>query len=243
MAVGAVLIRGSYVLLSFTLTRYNEQRRLAERRLTFDATALLQVIAKAVKRSSDSILKFSKIAEGSSYRVFEAVFGDGFAVIARLPYPCTVPRSFGIASEVATMQFLRLHDIPVPQVYDWASSARNAVGSEYIIMAKAEGQELEHTWYTMTVQERMNVMEKIVDMKKRLFQIPSLRLAVFTTRLFWEPKKALSKYPSRLLLRKWGSSALVPRLHICSGTVVEMSWSSTAGLVSLPKRSHYVTGN
>lgn len=117
MAVGAFLIRGSYVLLNLTLTRYNEQIRLAERRLIFDVTALLQVIAKAVKGSSDPISKFPKIGEGGSYRVFEAVFSDSFAVIARLPYPCIVPRSFGIASEVATIQFLRLHDIPVPQVY------------------------------------------------------------------------------------------------------------------------------
>lgn len=210
MAVGAVLIRGSYVLLSFTLTRYNEQRRLAERRLIFDATALLQVIAKAVKRSSDSILKFSKIAEGGSYRVFEAVFGDGFAVIARLPYPCTVPRSFGIASEVATMQFLRLHDIPVPQVYDWASSARNAVGSEYIIMAKAEGQELEHTWYTMTVQERMNVMENIVDMEKRLFQIPFPAFGSLYYTSFLGAQEGVVKIPFETATAKVGEFCIGP---------------------------------
>jgi len=80
----------------------------------FDVKALLQVIAKSVDKAIESILGFSKIAEGGSYRIFEAVFEDGLAVIARLPYPCTIPRTFGIASEVATMQFLRQHGIPIP---------------------------------------------------------------------------------------------------------------------------------
>jgi hypothetical protein len=124
-----------------------------------------------VNKHIDLVSTFTKIAEGGSYRVFEAVFDDKTAVIARLPYPCTLPRSFGIASEVATMQFLRLHDIPVPQLYAWSTTAENAVGSAYIIMAKVEGQELEHTWYDMSVSERMKMVEKIVKIEQRLFQI------------------------------------------------------------------------
>ncbi|KAH0003418.1 hypothetical protein KCU78_g13910, partial [Aureobasidium melanogenum] len=37
------------------------------------------------------------------------------------------------------MQFLRLQGIPIPEIFDWASSAENPVGSEYIVMAKAKG--------------------------------------------------------------------------------------------------------
>jgi hypothetical protein len=124
-----------------------------------------------VNKHIDSVSTFTKIAEGGSYRVFEAVFDDNITVIARLPYPCTLPRSFGIASEVATMQFLRLHNVPVPQIYAWSSSAENAVGSPYIIMAKVEGRELQHTWYDMSVSERMSVVEQIVKIEQRLFQI------------------------------------------------------------------------
>ena len=145
--------------------------RHVERRLVFDVPALLQAIAKSVNKPYDSILKFSKIAEGGSYRVFEAVFRDGLPVIARLPYPCTVPRSFGVASEVATMEFLRVQGIPVPQIFDWSSSTTNSVGSEYIITTRVEGQELEHTWYTMDLKERMSMVEKIVDLESKLFQI------------------------------------------------------------------------
>lgn len=195
---------------------YNEHNRLAERHLIFDVTALLQVIAEGVERSPDSILKFSKIAEGGSYRVFEAVFADGFAVIARLPYPCTVPRSFGIASEVATMQFMRLHDIPVPQVYAWASSATNAVGSAYIIMAKADGQELEHAWYTMTVHERMNVMESIVDMEKKLFQIRLPASGSLYHTSFLEAQKGVAKIPLDTATAKVG--------EFCIGPSTEYLW-------------------
>lgn len=145
--------------------------RRAERHLVFNVVALLEAIAESVNKPVDSISNFSKIAEGGSFRVFEAVFSDGFAVIVRLPYPCTIPRSFGIASEAATMQFLRLHGIPIPRLFAWASSAANPVGSEYMIMAKVEGRELEHTWHTMTVQERMTVVKNIVDVERKLFQI------------------------------------------------------------------------
>lgn len=78
--------------------------------------ALCDVAAKAVCRDTAEITDFKKIAEGGSYRVFEVTFHDGLNLIARLPYPLTVPRSYGIASEVATMAFLRFHGLPVPVV-------------------------------------------------------------------------------------------------------------------------------
>jgi hypothetical protein len=112
---------------------------------------------------------FTKIAEGGSYRIFEATFRNGLKVIARLPYPSTIPQKYGIASEVATMEFLRLHGVPTPNVLDWDSSSSNAVGSEYMVMEKVPGKELEETWYTMTLKERMAMMEKIVKVEQTLF--------------------------------------------------------------------------
>ncbi len=73
------------------------------------------------------------------------------------------------------MEFLRLHGIPIPKVFDWSSSASNQVGSEYIIMERVQGRELADTWYTMTFKERMAVVEKIVDVERILFgvQLPA----------------------------------------------------------------------
>jgi hypothetical protein len=145
--------------------------RLFERRCHFNIHELCQVVAKSVGHYVDDITLFTKVAEGGSYRVFEATFQDGMKVIVRLPYPSTAPRNYGIASEVATMEYLQLHGVPIPKVFDWSSSTSNQVGSGYIIMGKVPGKELEHTWYSMTVQEKMDVVEKIVNIEKILFAI------------------------------------------------------------------------
>ncbi|KAH4122821.1 hypothetical protein HBI81_104630 [Parastagonospora nodorum] len=150
---------------------YNERLRLSEKRRYFDIHELCQAAAKSVGRSTDDITTFAKIAEGGSYRVFQATFQDRMNVIVRLPYPSTIPREYGIVSEVATMEYLRLHGVPIPKVFDWSSSTDNPVRSEYIIMEKVQGKELEHTWYTMTAKERMAVVEKIVDIERMLFAI------------------------------------------------------------------------
>ncbi|UPX16688.1 uncharacterized protein EKO05_0007076 [Ascochyta rabiei] len=151
--------------------RYNERLRLSERRRHFDIHELCQAVAKSVGRSTDDITIFAKIAEGGSYCIFEVTFQDRMDVIVRIPYPSTIPREYGIVSEVATMEYLRLHGVPIPKVFDWCSSSDNPVRSEYIIMEKVQGKELEHTWYTMTANDRMNVVEKIVDIERMLFAI------------------------------------------------------------------------
>ncbi|KAL6705518.1 hypothetical protein ACN47E_006635 [Coniothyrium glycines] len=150
---------------------YNERLRLSERRRHFDIRALYHAVAKSVSRSTDDITAFAKVAEGGSYRIYEATFHDGMDVIVRLPYPCTVPREYGIISEVATMEYLRLHGVPIPKVFDWSASTENPVRSEYIIMEKVPGMELQHTWYTMTFKQRMAIVEKIVDIERILFAI------------------------------------------------------------------------
>ncbi|EFQ99836.1 phosphotransferase enzyme family protein [Nannizzia gypsea CBS 118893] len=61
---------------------------------------------------------------------------DGFQVIVKIPYQISVPKTYATASEAATLTFLRSKDIPVPEVYGWASTTDNPVGIEYIIMEK-----------------------------------------------------------------------------------------------------------
>jgi hypothetical protein len=164
-----------YLMLSVLIILYhhsfNEYLRLPERRLIFNINRLRQVVANAVSQSTDALTDLVKIAEGGSFRIIEASFRDGRKAIVRLPYPCTIPHKYGVASEVATMEFLRLHGIPIPNVLDWDSSVSNDVGSEYIIMERAPGKELENTWYTMKPKERMAAVEKIVDIEKLLFSI------------------------------------------------------------------------
>ncbi|KAK2879974.1 hypothetical protein FQN49_000700 [Arthroderma sp. PD_2] len=151
---------------------YNEAKRFSERHLFFDVNKLLNIIANSVEQSSEDVIQFTKIAEGGSYRVFEVTFKNGQEIIVRLPYPYTIPHAYGVASEVATIEYLRLHGIPIPKVLAWNSSiTNNSPDIEYIIMEKAKGKELEETWYTMGHDERKSVMEKIVAIESLLFNI------------------------------------------------------------------------
>jgi hypothetical protein len=96
-------------------------------------------VAKSVSRAAGDIVSLNKVAEGGSYRIFEASFQDGMQVIVRLPYPSTSPRTYGIANEIATMEFLRLYGVPIPKFFDWSSSTSNNVGSEYNIVERVSG--------------------------------------------------------------------------------------------------------
>ena len=96
---------------------------------------------------------------------------DGLEVIARIPYPKTVPKKYAIASEVATMDFVRLHGVPVPRVYDYSITTQNCVGAEYMIMERVGGKLLGEFWNVLTPQGRDRIIEQIVKMEATLFSI------------------------------------------------------------------------
>ncbi|KAF2156988.1 serine/threonine protein kinase [Myriangium duriaei CBS 260.36] len=150
---------------------YNERLRLTERHQTFNVEALMATIAKSVGAHSDDISSLTKIAEGGSFRVFEASFINNDPVIIRIPYPRTLPHGFGVASEVATLEYLRKKGIPVPRVLKWSASHNNPVKAEYMILSKAAGMPLELTWDTMNMGERLKMVQNVVDFERQLFQL------------------------------------------------------------------------
>ena len=111
----------------------NDDLCLTERRREFDVE-LCRLAAQSVGRSSQDIDTFVKLAEGGFNRTFLITMHGGFEMIVRIPYPVTVPKFYAIASEVATMRFLRSSGPPVPEVYDYSPSSDNAVKMEYIFM-------------------------------------------------------------------------------------------------------------
>jgi len=129
-------------------------------------------VAKAVNKDEGDIKGMSKLAEGGFNRTFEVTMKDGLQVIARLPYPSTLPRRYAVASEVATMDLVRTYGVPVPRVYGYAITADNLVASEYIIMEKVQGREIGHTWYDLSVQEKKNVTLDVAKLEASLFAIP-----------------------------------------------------------------------
>jgi hypothetical protein len=149
---------------------YNEPLRLAERRLVFNVDELKEVAAKSVNRSTSDIASFRKVAEGGFNRVFDISMKDGSSVLARLTYPSTLPRRLAVASEVATLDFVRAHGIPTPRILGY-SIDENAVGSDYILMEKLPGRPIGDAWFDLSEQERLKILHYIVKLETKLFAV------------------------------------------------------------------------
>lgn len=149
---------------------YNESRRLIERRLVFNVDELKKAAAKSVNRPTSDIQSFRKLAEGGFNRVFEISMKDGSSIIARLPYPSTLPRRLATASEVATLAFVRAHGIPVPRVLGYSVND-NAVGAEYILMENVPGKPIGDAWFELSERERLKILLEIVKLEAKLFAI------------------------------------------------------------------------
>ncbi|KAH6905620.1 hypothetical protein BKA70DRAFT_1291719 [Coprinopsis sp. MPI-PUGE-AT-0042] len=128
-------------LFNYTSGRwvYNEALRLKERRLVFDVDELMQLAAKSVNRRLSDIIDFSKLSEGKFNRLFLITFKDNFQMVARVPYPMTVPKYYAVASEVATMEYLRLSGLPIPEIYGYSPGEDNAARIPYIFMECVQG--------------------------------------------------------------------------------------------------------
>ncbi|KIW39678.1 hypothetical protein, variant [Exophiala oligosperma] len=96
---------------------------------------------------------------------------DGTHLIARVPYSTTIPKYFTIASEVATMDFLRSQGIPLPTVYGYSATPDNSAGVEYIIMEMLEGKCIGDHWHSMTEEERIKIVFQIAEIEGKLFSI------------------------------------------------------------------------
>ncbi|KAJ3892054.1 hypothetical protein GG344DRAFT_46066 [Lentinula edodes] len=100
----------------------NNDLRVAERRREFDVEELCRLAAQSVGRSSQDIKTFVKLAEGGFNRTSLINMHDGFEMVSRIPYTITIPKFYAIASEVATVCFLRSLGLPIPEVYDYSPS-------------------------------------------------------------------------------------------------------------------------
>lgn len=151
--------------------RFNEKTRRAERHLTFNANALAEAICHSVRRPLANLASIKKFAEGGFNRVLEATFDDGYSVLARIPFPMTTPSHYAVASEVATLDLLQFHGIPVPKVLGYSAVSSNPVGIEYILLEKIQGTPLSEQWFSMGTKTQVKVMKQIVDLEKRFLGI------------------------------------------------------------------------
>ncbi|KAB8200109.1 kinase-like protein [Aspergillus parasiticus] len=153
---------------------FSEHLRLAERFLEFDVSALQNVVSAASGHSISDLRTFIKLSEGGFNRVFQATFNDGKCVIARLPYPSTVPEHY--------------------TVYAWCSTKANPVGTEYIIMEKLDGIPLGDKWFSMTPKEQHKLMKQIIEWETQFMslQFPASGSLYYTKDLSSERKVQLT---------------------------------------------------
>ncbi|KAL1977317.1 hypothetical protein VTN31DRAFT_176 [Thermomyces dupontii] len=121
---------------------HDEQLQLERRYITFDIDALKNLAATKLGSRCSQI---RKLLEGLYNKVFSLRMEDGREILARIPNPNAGPSRYVVASEVATLDFLRnILEIPVPEVIDWSISSEqpNPVGAEYILMEKVKGLQL-----------------------------------------------------------------------------------------------------
>lgn len=96
---------------------------------------------------------------------------DGFQLVGRVPYSITEPRRLVIASEVATMDFLRLHGIPIPCIYGYSATTDNPTGTEHIFMKYVRGTSLSDIWFDLAESARSTLVRKLVQLELQLFSI------------------------------------------------------------------------
>ena len=151
--------------------RFNDALRHAERRLVFDVEGLRRLAAQSVDRSPADVVNLSKLAEGGFNRSFLITLRDGFQMVARIPYPATVPKYYAVASEVATMDFLRSSGLPTPKIYGYSPEADNAAGTEYIFMEYVRGTKLSDAWLSLGEQEVISVLRQLTQLESKMMSL------------------------------------------------------------------------
>ncbi|KAJ6102628.1 hypothetical protein N7486_005055, partial [Penicillium sp. IBT 16267x] len=167
------IMPASNELFEYTSGRwiYNESLRLCERRRVFNVPELKRLAALSVQQREDDVTGFEKLAEGGFNRCFLVTMRNGIRVVARIPYPTTEPKSLVIASEVATMDFLRSHGIPVPKIFGYSTTESNSAGTEYIFMEFVRGTNLGDIWFTLTEKQRAKLMTSLVQLESQIFAL------------------------------------------------------------------------
>ncbi|KAJ7602896.1 protein kinase subdomain-containing protein PKL/CAK/Fmp29 [Roridomyces roridus] len=151
---------------------YNEALRLSERKRVFNVPGLRLLVAQSVGRSPSDILSLTKLAEGGFNRSFLITMHDGFQMVARIPYPYNRPSYHLLASEVATMDYLRtVAGIPIPEVYGYSPGEDNAAETEYIFMEYVRGTTLGAVWTGLAEKDFVSIMRQLVELEAKMMGV------------------------------------------------------------------------
>jgi hypothetical protein len=150
---------------------YNDALRHKERRLAFDVDGLRRLAAESVNQSLADVVSLSKLAEGGFNRNFLITLRDGRQMVARIPYPLTIPKYYAIASEVATIAYLRSCGLPAPEIYGYSPDLDNAARTEYILMEFVQGSKLSDVWPILGDQEVISVTRQLTQLESQMMSL------------------------------------------------------------------------
>ena len=98
----------------------------------------------------------------------------GFQMVARIPYPVTVPKYFTFANEVATMPFLLSSEFPiVPEVYGYSPAPDN-IETEYISMCFRESTRLIDIWFDLEDGDIISITRQLAELELKMMSITFL---------------------------------------------------------------------
>ncbi|EIW87457.1 hypothetical protein CONPUDRAFT_116728 [Coniophora puteana RWD-64-598 SS2] len=92
-------------------------------------------------------------------------------MVARIPYPATIPKKFAVASEVATMALLRSSGLPIPEVYGYSASTDNAAETEYIFMQFVQGTSLSDIWFDLGERDIISISRQVAELESKMMSI------------------------------------------------------------------------
>jgi len=92
-------------------------------------------------------------------------------MVARIPYPATIPKYFAVASEVATMALLRFSGLPIPKVYGYSPVSDNVAETEYIFMEFVEGTSLSDIWFDLGEGDIISVSCQLAGLESKMMSI------------------------------------------------------------------------
>ncbi|PYI33105.1 hypothetical protein BP00DRAFT_424218 [Aspergillus indologenus CBS 114.80] len=143
----------------------SEAQQSAQRKLELDLHKL-RCLASSLLDGNPICVHVDKLNSEFS-RGFLLTMDNGCKLIARIP--CTRTEQAFLASEVATLKYLRQYtSLPVPNVLAWNSDKTNEIGSEYLIIEKTPGVVLKDLWGNLSTLDRYSIIEKIVAMETEL---------------------------------------------------------------------------
>ncbi|KAJ3738951.1 kinase-like domain-containing protein [Lentinula detonsa] len=138
----------------------NDAHHFRERTRVFNIPGLFNTIAKAMNCGTEQIVDFRKLAEGGFNRIFLITLDTDFQLVARILYPLLVPKAYAVASEVATMDFLRSKGLPIPKAK-----------TEYILMEYVKGTNLSQIWSDLEEDEIISLMDQLAKVESSMMSI------------------------------------------------------------------------